>query len=283
MARKKSTALVSMKDLEALYAADAAEAAAAAPVADGPPRINTKDMQFTVGEATLPDPLEVIVVADAHLNVWYPEEYDPDNPSPPGCFALAPALQHESGKEVPGTGEKALKPHGTSPQPQGGPDDGGCATCPLNQFGSAPRGKGKACANTRILAVVMANDPALRGDGDLRYATLGLSPTGLAPWGKFVNGLAKVERRPPHGAVIRFSFNRKDPDDRKRKAVIALGYQLIDDVAIATKVNALRREILESKVLLRPLPVEIRPREEAPKRAKAKAKRGAAGGRAARF
>jgi hypothetical protein len=289
--KQKGGALVSMKDLESLYAAQAKAAAQAAPVAEGPPRISAKDQVFWVGEQVLPDPLEVIVVADAHLNVYYTTEYDPENKTPPACFALAPALElGDDGAPKAGTGEKAMAAHPTSPDAQGGPSKDGlehpCQTCEMNAFGSARIGKGKACANNRKLAVVLANDPALLDETkELKWAELTLSPTALSPWGKFVNSLSKIEGRPPHGAVVQLSFNKTDQDERKRKAVVPIGYRLIDNVAVAHRVMKLRQEVLDSGALLRPLPVDI---ADKPKAAKAKpqpkgGKPAAAKKKAARF
>ena len=262
---KRGKALSTMRELEALYATDARAAAAAAPAPEGPPRISAKDQVFWVNEQTLPDPLEVIVLAEAHLNVYYETDYDPENPSPPSCFAVGPVLQRDAdGNAVPGTGEAALGAHPSSPDAQGGPAANGiehpCATCEMNQFGSARVGRGKACSNTRQLAVVMADDPALAdpSKGEPRIAILGLSATALSPWGKYVNGLARIEGRPPHGVVTRFSFNKTDADERKRKAVVPIGYRLIEDGAVAVRAIELRREALESGVLVRPMPVEVR-------------------------
>lgn len=277
--KTKGGALATMRDLEQAYAHEAAEAAAAAPQSEGAPRIVGKDGTFYLGEQVLPSPLEVIVVAEAHLNVWYEEAYDPDSPSPPGCFALAPALQRgPDGANVDGTGEEALRAHATSPKMQGGPKDHDCAGCEMNKFGSAEVGRGKACANTRALAVVMKDDPAFGSKQPLTWAQMTLSPTGLSPWGKFVKGLSSIENRPPHGCVIQFDFNKRDPVEQKRKAIIAVGYQKIMDPGVATKVNALRKELLESKVLLRPLPVTAR--EALPQKGRASKGKAKAGGKA---
>jgi hypothetical protein len=274
MARKKpGTQLATMADMENLYAAEAIMAAQAAPAGEGLARISTKSEMFTIGDQQLDDPLNLIVLADAHVNVWYPEAYDPDSPSPPGCFALAPTLQLDAqGKPVEGTGETALHAHESSPQRQGGVHDHDCATCGMNQWGSAERGKGKACGNTRLLAVVAADDPALGTEQEPKAALLGLSPTSLAPWGKFVTALSKVERRPPWGAVIRFTFDKKNKDERRRKAVIASGYQLITNPAIAHQILKMRKDILESKVLLRPLPTSVAEEGKPAKKAKGKGK-----------
>jgi hypothetical protein len=291
----KSRALISMAEIEKQYASEAVAAANAAPVAEGAPRISAKDQQFTVGEHVLPDPLEVIVVAEALVNIYYTEDYDPENPAPPACFALAPVLETDAaGQPVEGTGEAGLHAHPTSPDIQGGENNHDCLTCEKNKFGSAEKGAGKACGNTRQLAVVMADDPAFTGGGELRYALLSLSPTALKSWGKYVKGLKEVVKRPPHGVITQFSFNKQDPNERARKAVVPKGYKPITAIEVATKVNALRSQLLTEKTLLRPLPVEVRatPKPAAKGRrgkasvvakAKAKAKANAEPTRTARF
>lgn len=250
---KKSKELASMSDLEGLYAARAQEAAAAAPTTEGPPRIVGKDGTFWEGETALPDPLQCIVVAEALLHVWYEEAYDPENPAPPSCFA--------TGNVDPADpeGKKTLHAHPSSPNIQGGPENHDCGTCPLNQFGSAPVGRGKACANNRVLAIVMADDPALLDPKrELRWKTLTLSPTGLSSWGKYVKSIEREYKRPPEGVLTQFSFNKTDSDERRRKAVVPIGHALIRDPSVAVRINKLREEILASGVLTRPLPVEAR-------------------------
>lgn len=246
-ARKKAGALVSMKEMEKWYAERGKAAAEAAPIAGGVPVISTKGEQFQIGDNLLPDELQLIVVAEALLNVYYDSEYDPANPTSPACFAVMPA---EKGAET------KIVSHETSPNRQGGVEFK-CQGCEMNQFGSAERGKGKACGNYRRLAVVFADDPKLRdGSETPTWGILNLPPTSLGDWGKFVQGLERVEHRPPEGAIIKFTFDRKNPDSQKRKRVIAIGYQLIQDVGVAMKVRELREEILASGALVRPLPVD---------------------------
>lgn len=247
MAKKSpGTALVSMKDLERYYAEDAAAAARAAPASGGIPRISSNNQTFQVGEQVLDDPLNLIVVADSLLNIYYDRDYDPNEKIPPACFAVSDATE--------GAAEH-MHAHPTSPNIQGGPNDHDCAGCEMNRFGSAERGKGKACSNTRQLAVVMVDDPGFKDGGELKYAILQISPTGLTPWGKYVQGLAGIVKRPPWGVVTQFSFNRKDPVEQRRKAVIPLSYKVITDVAVASKIKELRKQITDSKILLRPIPV----------------------------
>ena len=259
--RKKSgTALVSMQDLERMYADEAKEAVQSAPVVGGIQRISANDQMFKIGETDLPDPLDVIVVAESLLNVYYDSEYEPGVQKAPACFATGPV-----GKNA----EAQLVAHESSPDRQGGAEHK-CQTCELNKFGSAEKGKGKACANTRQLAVVMADDPALTGDGELLWAVLSLSATALTPWGKYVQALDQVHHRPPHGVVTRFSFDRKNKNERARKAVIAVGHRLM----------ALRESILANNLLTRPLPVDnyekpgAKPKVKAPAKTKATSARG---------
>ena len=78
--------------------------------------------------------LEVVVVDFVSSNLFYDGPFDRDNPQPPGCFAI-------------GVEPSLLVPSPNSPNKQAET----CSACPNNQFGSA--GKGKACKNTRLLAV----------------------------------------------------------------------------------------------------------------------------------
>lgn len=245
--KKAGTALMTMADVEAMYAIESKVAADAAPISGGTPMVSTKGEQFQIGENFLPDPLECIVVAESLLNVYYDTPYEAENPVSPACFATAPAQK----------GADALMvSHETSPNRQGGVDFK-CQGCEMNQFGSAERGKGKACGNYRKLALVMPSDPGFEDhDTPLTWASMSLPPTSLGDWGKFVMGLDRVEKRPPHGVIVKFTFDRKNPDEQKRKRVIAIGYQPIKDVAMAMKVNELRKEIIESGVLVKPLPVD---------------------------
>lgn len=245
--KSAGTALTSMKDIEDMYAVDAKAAADAAPIAGGPPLISTKGEQFQIGENLLPDTLELIVVAEGVLRTYYDSDYDPDQKSPPACFAVAVAEKNV---------DSMIVSHESSPNRQGGKDFK-CQGCEMNVFGTAERGKGKACGEYRRLAVVFADDKALSsGEGNITWGYLNLSPTALGDWGKFVQGLDRVERRPPHGVVIKFTFDRKNQKEQLRKRVIAIGYQKISDPSVASRIIKLRKEILESNVLTRPIPVD---------------------------
>lgn len=62
------------------------------------------------------------------------------------------------------------------------PSSWDCAGCPLNQWGSAAKGKGKACKELRRLLVLV--------DGWALPALMTLPPTSNKPWDAYCSGLA---------------------------------------------------------------------------------------------
>ena len=99
-------------------------------------RIRMSGRGFTTPDGTTGATIKGIIVDFATAYNHYPNAYDPDNPSPPNCFA--------TGKNI-----NQLKPDAASPEPQAEL----CADCPKNQFESG-RGGSKACKNTRVIALM---------------------------------------------------------------------------------------------------------------------------------
>lgn len=102
--------------------------------------ISIRGKNFSFQGTALPEPLKVVVINYAFENAFYDTEYDPENPAPPACFSI-------------GMAEDTLKPHESSPKPQSAT----CAECPHNEWGSAEKGRGKACKNNRRLLVLNAD------------------------------------------------------------------------------------------------------------------------------
>lgn len=71
-----------------------------------------------------------------------------------------------------------------------GSPGGACAACPLNQYESAAKGKGKACKETRTVMVLM--------DGDLLPTVLRVPPSSLKAWRSYVMRLSKRGIRLQH-------------------------------------------------------------------------------------
>ena len=145
-----------------------------------------QDKSFTLPDGTKTrEALQLVVVDFVSRNEYYEGAYNKDEITPPNCFAIHPE-------------PKQLVPSTNSPDKQN--DD--CASCPMNQFGSAPTGAGKACKNTRLLAVLPPD-----ADDETEIWTLKVSPTGIKAFDSFVAGVNRAFQLPPIGVVVTVGFS----------------------------------------------------------------------------
>lgn len=146
------------------------------------------------GNIVLPDGMnlgthaEFVVVDFISANRYYADAYDPNNLAPPDCFAM-------------GTNLSTMAPDDLSPQKE----SDNCARCPYNQFGSANggRGAGKACKNSRELAVLLI-DPETEQAGTTLY-TISLPPTAIKSFDGMVSYVARSLNGPMIKAVVTIS------------------------------------------------------------------------------
>lgn len=113
----------------------------------------------------------------------------------------------------------------------------GCEGCPMNEWGSADTGRGKACSNRYKLAMLPAgmyeknkqngqwelslfDDPEHYAKAD--QAMLSLPVTSGKAWGEYVRTLMSGHRRPPFGAVTRI-YITSDP-----KTQFKVNFELIE-------------------------------------------------------
>lgn len=154
--------------------------------------------------------LGVVIAAHVHEHAYYEDDYDPDNPASPVCFAF-------------GDDQAKMAPHEKSTDPQ----YENCAKCPQNQFGSATKGKGKACKNVMRIAILNAGTFTKGGDFEPIldpevYATMAprfyripvMSVRGFAG---FVTATANAQQRPPWGVFTRISTV---PDEKSQFKVV---------------------------------------------------------------
>jgi hypothetical protein len=154
-------------------------------------------------DAPLPNNQMAVVVLDSILeNVYYEGKYDPDTPQGPVCFAF--------GRE-----EKTLAPHELVIE--GGNQmcgaSGLCSGCEMNEWGSSDVGRGKACRNTRRLALIPAGTFNQAGkfelfDDEEHFAStaigfMKLPVTSVKGYASFVKQVAGALRRPPFGIVTK--------------------------------------------------------------------------------
>jgi hypothetical protein len=167
-------------------AAMAAEVAAiqnriSAPTGDRIQATQGKTFKFPNGQEV--DSFECVIVDFAASNMYYETAFDRNNVTPPACFAI-------------GLEPATLVPSDNSPEKQ----SAGCSSCWANQFGSS--GKGKACSNTRLLAVL-----PLDADSETELMILKVSPTGLRAFDGLVGTVARQMNLPIRGVVTEISFS----------------------------------------------------------------------------
>lgn len=180
--------------------------------------------QLTYNDAPLPGNQVAVVILDAVLeNVYYEGAFDPDSPQSPTCFAF-------------GRDEKTMAPHETVVE-AGQQQHDACAGCAHNEFGSADKGKGKACRNTRRLALLSAGslnertgefepEDNLEHFKNSQVAFMKLPVTSIKAYAAFVKQIAGTLKRPPHGIFTRI---RVVPDPKTQFKVTFEALGLIPD------------------------------------------------------
>lgn len=143
--------------------------------------ISVKGGQLTFKGNVCPgNKLDAVILASRLENQWYEGDYDANSPQSPSCYAF-------------GTDEETMVPHEKSPNKQ----SDSCATCPHNEYGSADKGRGKACKNVRRVSLIPASaldDPGAIPDEQAAY--LKVPVTSVKGWAGFVQGLSQLNRPP---------------------------------------------------------------------------------------
>ena len=191
--------------------------------------LSTRGGTLSFGEETLPGNQACVIILDAvKENTFYANEFDPDQRAAPTCYAF-------------GRGLEELAPH---PSMQTAPEyfvpqSMECKTCPWNEWGSADKGRGKACQNRRRLALVPAgyyqakhrsrdfdlhlfDDPKHFQQAEVAFIKLPV--LSVKNWSKYVTQLDAQLHRPPHGVITRIYL---EPDPKSQYKV---NFELIEEV-----------------------------------------------------
>lgn len=143
----------------------------------------TQDKHFLMPDGVKTQgPIQVVILDFTSKNSFYEGAFDAKNITPPACFAIGDVI-------------KNMAPSKNSPDPRA--QD--CTTCTMNQFGSA--GTGKACKNSRALAVISPDSV----DGPIWL--LNTSPTANKGFDGMVAYIARTLDAPPIGAVVTVGFD----------------------------------------------------------------------------
>lgn len=190
MAKAKTTAIAKAKinlpvDVNAAMAAEMEQIQKRISAPSGDRIMVTQGKTFKLPNGSELDELEAVVVDFCAANYYYTEAFDRGNVIPPACFALGlePAM---------------LEASSNSPDKQ----CASCAACWANQFGSS--GKGKACQNTRLLALLTPD-----ADAETPLYLLKVSPTAIKNFDAHVNSVANSFKMPVRAVVTQITFSQE--------------------------------------------------------------------------
>lgn len=160
----------------------------------------------------------VVIVGMILENAYYQEDFDPDAPAPPDCFAF-------------GLDADTMAPHEIVIEKQ---DEGqGCLKCQWNQWGTADKGKGKACKNMVRLALLPAGNYDKPGEefnliedvdhyATAKIAYLRVPVTSIRGYAAYVRQLDAVAKRAPHYVA---SMIKAEPHTKNQ---VEVSFSLID-------------------------------------------------------
>ena len=165
----------------------AAEAAAitsrlGAPSGDRIKVTQSKRFRMPSGEESA-GPIHAVIVEFVSAYYYYEGAFDPNDITPPLCAAI-------------GSEPSTLVPFEDSTSKQCDT----CAACPQNQFGSA--GRGKACQNSRLLALLPTD-----ANADTPFMLMKVSPTALRSFDGYVASVARSFLAPPLAVVTEISLD----------------------------------------------------------------------------
>ena len=150
---------------------------------------------LSFNDMPMPDNQIAVIILDTILeNVFYEGVFNAADPAPPVCFAF--------GRE-----EADLVPHEVVFDHDQQRSDT-CPSCPKNAWGTANVGKGKACRNTRRMALLPAGTlidnrfkPYTEEDHFIKsaYGVMKLPVTSVKGYGIFVKQITSVHSAPPYG------------------------------------------------------------------------------------
>jgi len=246
-------------------ARDAAVAAEMEQNSGGGQFFSTKGGILAFNDAPMKNNEMAVIILDTIMeNVFYDGTYNPDVASSPLCFAF-------------GRDEATMKPHENAIK-NGSEQFDKCKGCPMNEFGTANVGKGKACRNTRRLALMSAGGFDDQGrfrqiDDVEHYESIGamgmmkLPVTSIKGYAAFVKQVAGVLLRPPHGI---FTKVKVIPDPKTQFKVIFEALGPIPDEFMP----AVMKRNLEAKAIIeQPYNLEVEAPAAAPKGRAAASKR----------
>ena len=193
--------------------------------------LSTRGGKLMFGEEELPGNQACVIILDAvKENTYYSQAFDPDNAAAPTCYAFG---------RGPDDSEMSPDPSMQADLSYFVPQHSQCTGCQWNEWGSADKGRGKACQNRRRLAFIPAGSykpkPKSRdfelelydSAKDLQAMDLTqikLPVLSVKNWSKYVNQLAQNFHKPPHAFITRLYL---EPD---AQAQYKVDFEMIEEV-----------------------------------------------------
>lgn len=185
--------------------------------------ISIRGGQLSYRGAKIPDnKMRVVILASVFENQYYGDrEFDPDNPSSPVCYSFS-----EDGKQ--------MVPHEASPEKQ----CDACKDCGWMEFGTAKRGRGKACKEVRRIAMITEGD--LENIEDAMVAYLKVPVTSVKSWAGYVNQISSTLKRPTFGVITEIGVV---PDPKNQLSVTFRFVEKIEDAAVFEQIMELKEKV----------------------------------------
>lgn len=183
--------------------------------------LSTKASVLKYADEELPgNQLAGVIIDAVREHAYYPEKYDPANKTPPTCFAFG---RGEESEMFPHVESMAKAQDFFMPQHfDASGNVAGCNGCPMNVFGTADTGGGKACKSKIRLAILPAGiyEPVGRTDWQLNLfdelehyktatpAYLSVPVTSGKNWSDYTRMLRTKFGRPPLGVFTRIYLTK---------------------------------------------------------------------------
>lgn len=147
----------------------------------------TKQHTFKMPNGEEADSVAAIVVDFISMNAYYNKPYVKGEITAPDCFAI-------------GLEPTMLVPSPNSPDIQAET----CAACWANQFKSHQNGKGKACNNNKLLALLPPD-----ADVDTPFNIMKVPTTSVKAFDGYVGSIARAYQRPVRAVITEFTSDEK--------------------------------------------------------------------------
>lgn len=156
--------------------------------------------------------MRCIVIDSVLENQYFGSPFDDDNPSAPDCYAFG----REKSEMAPDPEQVTALQHDT------------CTGCPQMEFGSADRGKGKACHACQRLGLITEGDLEDIEGAEVAYLKLPFFST--LEYAAYTRQLSEVHHKPPLAFVTEITLV---PDT---KAQFKVKFKMAEEIEAAPEV-----------------------------------------------